>query len=226
MNNEIRSNLNKIVNQYGHYIYNEPNRCESLIRDYCNDDKKARNLLITALKEKIPERLMTSKNNAEIKLKLGQLAQKLEEETGITKENAQWTVETWAIALNLIPNPEIKQTLSNSNKSDKQENVVNNASSKTKTSTQKRKKNQPKSHHHFSGQQQHKTQSQSYKLSSPQRLKKHTPPTKNKQPKQPLTLVKPVYSYSPSPPSPNNFHSVIFRRNPTNMFYKFIIVHH
>ena len=51
MNNEIRSNLNKIVNQYGHYIYNEPNRCESLIRDYCNDDKKARNLLITALKE-------------------------------------------------------------------------------------------------------------------------------------------------------------------------------
>lgn len=122
MNNFIVQKLCQIINQYGRYIYNDSHRCESLIRDFCSQDKKARNLILTALREKIPGKLMSCKTEAEVKLKLGQLAQQLQDDTGITRENAQWAVETWALALQVSSIHQPKDSL-NQNPPTKTKNI-------------------------------------------------------------------------------------------------------
>ncbi|MCP4347692.1 MAG: DUF1566 domain-containing protein [Desulfobacterales bacterium] len=99
LNPTPRQKLQYIITQYGSTVYDEPKRCEALLRDLCPEYKREINVLIIALKGKVAVDLMTTPNTISKKI---QLAKRLYDNFGIKKEFAQWSVDSWALALSVI----------------------------------------------------------------------------------------------------------------------------
>lgn len=101
MNFTVREKLKDIVSTYGISICSEPKRVESLLKDYCYENKKEIFLIISAINENIALDLQSCKH---IKAQSGivnRLIKKLCDNLGITEANAKWAVESWIYALDL-----------------------------------------------------------------------------------------------------------------------------
>jgi len=106
MNTIPRRKLCDIIAQYGISLIDNPMRCRELILDFCGDFQREVFLLNTALFHKIPAELMNSKNILPAAVLVSILAKRLRDTTGLSGESAFWAVESWAIALGLIPEGE------------------------------------------------------------------------------------------------------------------------
>ncbi len=95
--------LSKILTDYGRNILQNPRQVEALFKDLCYEPEYRRdmNLLILALKEKIPHTL-ASKNSPDFILEQ-QLIKKMQEAYGVSDALAQQTVEYWSIAIYQLP---------------------------------------------------------------------------------------------------------------------------
>ncbi len=108
MDNLPRQKLKLIIARYGVALHDDSKRCEAFLRDFCGQYRKEINLLINAQKENIPAELLTSQNSSlPVSLTIARLIKRLEDNLAITSEAAKWSVESWALALNLITQAEI-----------------------------------------------------------------------------------------------------------------------
>jgi hypothetical protein len=95
--------------------------CESLLKDVCGDHRKEINLLVSAVKEQIPQTLSQSQG-AFPELVLSNLVMRMHDSLGLEESSAQWAVASWAIALGVVspdykfphhktpePNPVLKE---------------------------------------------------------------------------------------------------------------------
>jgi len=108
MNNLPRQMLHQIVAKYGKEICSDARRCENLLKDLCGAYGREINVLVTAIEERIPLDLLAANRSMPLELLLTRLEKRLEEQTALTGEAARWAVESWALALNLATESEIK----------------------------------------------------------------------------------------------------------------------
>lgn len=103
LNEQPRKQLHYILLKYGRSVYRDAKRCEALIRDLCPEYELERNLLITALKAGVPQALLDSQVAIELTIKTQ--AQRLHQQLGLAEHFALWSVESWALSLNLLTQP-------------------------------------------------------------------------------------------------------------------------
>lgn len=98
-----RQKLCEIITLHGHTICSTPKKLKGLLRNSCPHFHREVNILLTALKQKIPLDLL---NSAEIPYEpiANQLVKRLCESIpiGVAEEFARWAVDTWALALGVI----------------------------------------------------------------------------------------------------------------------------
>ncbi|MCJ7529544.1 MAG: hypothetical protein MUO64_00760 [Anaerolineales bacterium] len=58
-----RQKLYEIISQYGCEVLNDPRRLGGLLRDYCSSYKREINVLVAALKERVPFELLKMKDS-------------------------------------------------------------------------------------------------------------------------------------------------------------------
>lgn len=102
MNELPRQKLCEIIIQYGQDVYDNPQRCEGLLRDFCPQHRKEIAVLVGALKDGIPSQLRASKNSVPQTILLARFSKRLQDNLGLAEEAAIWAVESWALALGVI----------------------------------------------------------------------------------------------------------------------------
>jgi hypothetical protein len=103
MNNLPRQKLCEIIAKHSLSLCDDPQRCEGLLRDYCNENSSEVNIIIGSLKERIPFLLQESSDTVPRDVLIAQLTKRLEDNLSMTKDAAKWGVESWAMALEVIP---------------------------------------------------------------------------------------------------------------------------
>lgn len=103
MNYLSRQKLREMIARYGESLCDEPLRCEGLLRDLCGQERGAVNVLVNALREGVANELRSHSVSAPLELTLARLTKRLREHQGLSEDIARWAVESWAIALGMIP---------------------------------------------------------------------------------------------------------------------------
>jgi Mg-chelatase subunit ChlD len=96
---EILCNL---IITHGPGLSKDISRCKGLLRDYLTDYRQELNILILALQDDIPGYLLVN-DGMPPAIRLANLSRRLQYDHSITAEAAEWAVETWAVALKVIP---------------------------------------------------------------------------------------------------------------------------
>ena len=109
MNNLPRQMLRRILTKYGNEICSDARRCESLLNDLCGEYRREINVLVNAIEERVPLDLLAAGNSMPRELLLTKLEKRLEEQTALTIDAAQWAVESWALALGVATEAEIEE---------------------------------------------------------------------------------------------------------------------
>ena len=94
-----RQKLREIIALYGRTIIEDRRRLEALLADLCGEHKREINVLIGALKERVPDDLLNASAQVPLPVLLIQLSRRLQDNLGLTDEAARWAIESWAIAL-------------------------------------------------------------------------------------------------------------------------------
>jgi len=97
-----RQKLSEIISQYSCKVIDDPRRLEALLRDYCSAYKREVNVLVDALKERVPFELLKANVSFPQEVLLARLVRGLVEDLGLSEDAAVWAVETWALALGVI----------------------------------------------------------------------------------------------------------------------------
>ena len=106
MNDAPRQKLRDIVRQHGRTIIENPRRCENLLRDYCGEFRREISVLKMALEEHaVADMLAVSASPR--KVMLARLAQRLCDNLALSETAAQWSIESWAWAFDLISDAEL-----------------------------------------------------------------------------------------------------------------------
>jgi hypothetical protein len=108
MNDLPRQKLKEIIIQHGRSLCDNPQRCEAFLRDYCGGYRREIFILISALKQDVAKDLLNS-NNVPLELLVSRLIKKMQNELGLTEEAAHYAVESWAQALDKMPQQQIQQ---------------------------------------------------------------------------------------------------------------------
>jgi len=116
MNDVPRKNLCELIREQGLNVIQNANKFQNFLNDYTDytkgDFKKERKCLNDALTEGIPDTLLAKKNHLSYPQLSQQLSQKLVNNLGIIPELAQWTVDSWALALGIISESDLLKTTS------------------------------------------------------------------------------------------------------------------
>nr|WP_329606425.1 GUN4 domain-containing protein [Cylindrospermopsis raciborskii] len=102
MNDLPRQKLKEIIIQYGRDLCDNPKRCGAFLNDYCGQYRREIFLLISALKQGVAKDLLNS-GNIPVEVLLGRLINQMQNDLGLTKEAAQYAVESWAQVLDKMP---------------------------------------------------------------------------------------------------------------------------
>ena len=111
MDDTTRHALCQLVAKYGRDVADDAKRCEGLIRDFCPGHRREANVLIAALKERVPAELLMSSVTLPKVAVLARLAKRLHDNLGIDEGFALWAVESWALALGTISGTELTPNL-------------------------------------------------------------------------------------------------------------------
>jgi hypothetical protein len=109
MNNAPRNSLRQIIAKYGNDLCGDARRCENLLKDLSGEYRREINVLISALEERVPLDLLAAGKSLPRELLLNKLAKRLEDNLGLTKEAANWAVDSWALALGVATDLEIEE---------------------------------------------------------------------------------------------------------------------
>ena len=94
-----RRKLCEIVSEHGSNVIDNPRRCKALLLDYYGGYKRERNVLLNAVKERIPHDLLHAPNNIPPVVLIARLVRRLADNQAMVEDDARWAVESWALAL-------------------------------------------------------------------------------------------------------------------------------
>ena len=109
MNDTARTMLSRLIALYGVSIAHDANRCEGLLRDTCPECSREIFVLVHAVRQHIPDDLLTPRHALPLALTEAFLIKRLEDELGFSSEVARWAVISWAEALGRADPAPIKQ---------------------------------------------------------------------------------------------------------------------
>ncbi len=109
MNDGPRQTLRELVARYGRGLCSDARRCEGLLRDLCGEHRREINILVSALKERVPLDLLAAQSAMPRGLLLARLAKRLEDHLALTEEAARWAVDSWALALGVVTEAEVAE---------------------------------------------------------------------------------------------------------------------
>lgn len=109
MNDAPRRTLRKLIATHGSGLCSDARRCEGLLRDLCGEHRREINILVGALRERVPLDLLAGRSQLPAGLLLTRLAKRLEEHLALTEDAARWAVETWALALGVVSDAELEE---------------------------------------------------------------------------------------------------------------------
>lgn len=109
MHDAPRQTLRELIARHGPGLCSDARRCEGLLRDLCGAHRREINILTGALRERVPLDLLASQNSVPRGLLLTRLSKRLEEHLALTEEAARWAVDSWALALGVISDAELKE---------------------------------------------------------------------------------------------------------------------
>lgn len=108
MNDLPRQKLREIIARHGREVAEDPRRCEGLLRDYCGGYRREISALVGALEEHAAADMLTSPAGTPREVLLARLARRLCDHLALSEEAARWAVESWALALSVISDAELK----------------------------------------------------------------------------------------------------------------------
>jgi hypothetical protein len=107
MNDLPRRKLKELLATHGQELCTDWRRCRSLLKEQCPQDKKEIDVLIETLRnDRVEEELLTLPQGADVAGLLPRLTAQLQEDSELSEADARWGVESWAMALGLLPLPE------------------------------------------------------------------------------------------------------------------------
>ncbi|MBA3321712.1 MAG: hypothetical protein H0T45_09760, partial [Pyrinomonadaceae bacterium] len=109
MNDVPRQTLRELIDKYGPDLCSDAGRCGGLLRDLCGAHRREINILIGALKERVPLDLLAARSAMPRALLLSQLAKRLEDQLAFTEEAARWAVDSWALALGVVTDADVEK---------------------------------------------------------------------------------------------------------------------
>lgn len=107
MNDEPRRTLRELIARHGPGLCSDARRCEGLLRDLCGEHRREINILVGALRERVPLDLLAGRNSAPAGLLLARLARRLEDQLALTPDASLWAVDSWALALGIVSDVEL-----------------------------------------------------------------------------------------------------------------------
>jgi hypothetical protein len=107
MNDGARSVLCDLIAARGVDLILEPRRVEGLLRDYCPFLRTETNVLMTVLRQNVPQDLLAPVHDLPIQTHVARYASRMHERFGMEMETARWAVATWALALGLAEGTEL-----------------------------------------------------------------------------------------------------------------------
>jgi hypothetical protein len=114
MDETPRRTLRELIARHGPGLCSDARRCEGLLRDLCGAHHREINILVAALRERVPLDLLAARNSVPAGLLLTRLSKRLEAQLALTGEAARWGVESWALALGAVSDAELKEIKSRS----------------------------------------------------------------------------------------------------------------
>lgn len=102
MKDQPRIILKDLIQRYGTSVAQDPSRCEGLLRDTCGTCTREIFVLVSAIRQHVPQDLLAPHHNLPLSLMKGFMIKRLQDELGLSDESARWAVETWAEALGLV----------------------------------------------------------------------------------------------------------------------------
>ena len=95
-----REKLKELIEKNGDGLFQDRDRCEGLLKDYCGGYRREISALVGALEERIPVELKSSWQTAMTPEAMrARLVQRLEDNRGLAPEIANYAVDTWSYAL-------------------------------------------------------------------------------------------------------------------------------
>lgn len=104
-----RHALTRIIAKHGGGICDAPKRLEALLRDLCGGHRREINVIMGAHEERVAADLVAAGNSVSRDVLLARLAARLRDHLAYTPEAARWGVETWAVALGVMSEAELKE---------------------------------------------------------------------------------------------------------------------
>jgi hypothetical protein len=108
MNEQPRQMLREIVARHGQSVVHHARRCEGLLRDYSARHRREVSVLVSALEEHVPQDLIAAPAGTPRAVLLKRLARRLSDNRALSEPAAAWSVNSWAFALGLITDDELK----------------------------------------------------------------------------------------------------------------------
>lgn len=108
LNNAPRLTLRELIARHGPGLCSDSRRCEGLLRDLCGEHRREINILVGALRERVPLDLLAARNSVPGNLLLTRLAKRLEDQLALTTEASRWAVDSWALALGVVSDAELE----------------------------------------------------------------------------------------------------------------------
>jgi hypothetical protein len=103
MNEAARQTLCELVATYGAGLSADARRCEGLLRDFGGQYRREIFVLTSAVREGVAAELLAGPGPLPLSAHVAQLRRRLEEHLALTPDAAAWAVESWAIALGVVP---------------------------------------------------------------------------------------------------------------------------
>jgi TPR repeat protein len=105
MNEVPRQKLCEIIATYGRSVCEDQLRCRGLLNDVCGEHQKEIFVLLSALEDGVVTELLDSKDGVPRELLLVRLRKRLQENRALAEDACRWAVESWGLALGLVPEP-------------------------------------------------------------------------------------------------------------------------
>jgi hypothetical protein len=103
MGDLVRGKLREAVGSFGRSAFQEPRRCEAILRDSCPEAPREVFLLVSALRENVAMELESGSATMPESALTAKLTRRLSENLGLSADAARWAVESWRYALDDNP---------------------------------------------------------------------------------------------------------------------------
>jgi hypothetical protein len=94
-----RRRLREAIAIYGRSAFEEPRRCEAILRDCCPNAPREVFLLVSALRENVAEELTAVETSVPSEALVASLTRRLSDHLGLSEDSARWAVESWRYGL-------------------------------------------------------------------------------------------------------------------------------